>query len=267
GWSGKQHACAQLARAAQHDRLLFMDADVRLAPDALNRMVRRLDRGKAAMISGFPREETGSFVEHLLIPMIHVLLLGFLPIPAMRIWLSPGFGAACGQLIMVRRGAYEDAGGHGAIRASRHDGLTLPRAFRRHRHMTDLFDATDLAACRMYEGQAETVEGFMKNANEGMATPRALPVWTLLLFGGQVMPILLLIFGAVNGMSLLAWNTAALAVLAGYGMRAALAVQFRQSWLGVLLHPIGVLWVLAIQWRALLRSVSGRTTVWRGRPA
>lgn len=265
GWSGKQHACAQLARAARFDLLLFMDADVRLAPDALKRMANRLAGDKASMISGFPREETGSFVEHLLIPMIHVLLLGFLPIWAMRRWRSPGFGAACGQLIMVRRDAYEKAGGHAAIKASRHDGLKLPRAFRRNGDMTDLFDATDLAACRMYEGAAETVNGFAKNANEGMATPIALPIWTVLLFGGQVMPTLLLMFGAVNGMSPSAWTAAAIAVLTGYGMRMAFAARFRQSWLGVLLHPVGVMLVLAIQWRALVHAFSGRSTAWRGR--
>ena len=29
GWNGKQHACWQLANAANYDRLLFLDADVR----------------------------------------------------------------------------------------------------------------------------------------------------------------------------------------------------------------------------------------------
>jgi hypothetical protein len=265
GWSGKQYACAQLAHASRHDRLLFMDADVRLAPDALGRMVHRLDSGEAAMISGFPREQTGSFVEHLLIPMIHFLLLGFLPIMMMRRRGGPGFGAACGQLIMVRRDAYEQAGGHAAVRSSRHDGLTLPRAFRRHGRMTDLFDATDLASCRMYDGASETMNGFMKNATEGMATAAALPIWTLLLFGGQVMPACLLIYGMLNGMNALAWGAAASATLLGYALRGLLAVRFRQSWLGVLLHPIGILAVLVIQWRALGRSLLGKATAWRGR--
>ena len=38
GWCGKQHACWILARAAHHPLLVFLDADVRVVPDALARM-------------------------------------------------------------------------------------------------------------------------------------------------------------------------------------------------------------------------------------
>ena len=39
GWNGKQHACMQLAKAATFDRLVFLDADVRLKPDSLRKML------------------------------------------------------------------------------------------------------------------------------------------------------------------------------------------------------------------------------------
>ena len=38
GWCGKQHACSQLGELAKHDVFVFIDADVRLTPDALVRM-------------------------------------------------------------------------------------------------------------------------------------------------------------------------------------------------------------------------------------
>ena len=38
GWCGKQHACHVLASFARHPLLLFIDADVRLAPGGLERM-------------------------------------------------------------------------------------------------------------------------------------------------------------------------------------------------------------------------------------
>ena len=37
GWNGKQHACWALAAAARYDILCFVDADVRLAPEAISR--------------------------------------------------------------------------------------------------------------------------------------------------------------------------------------------------------------------------------------
>ncbi len=192
GWCGKQHACALLAVSAQHPLVLFQDADVRLEPDGLARMVAFLDRSGADLASGIPRQETGTFVERLVIPVIHFVLLGFLSMRRMRRSSAPWFGAGCGQLFLVRRSAYERAGGHAAIRASLHDGVALPRAFRRAGLRTDLCDATGVAHCRMYQSGSEVWRGLAKNATEGMAAPAVIVPATLLLLGGQVVPVLLL---------------------------------------------------------------------------
>ena len=265
GWSGKQHACHVLAGLAKHGRLVFMDADVRLAPDALGRMGGFLDRGGAKLASGFPRELTGGLGEALVIPLIHFLLLGYLPVWAMRRGLSPGLGAGCGQLFIADREAYREAGGHAAIRASLHDGIKLPRAFRASGHMTDLFDATDLADCRMYSGLGEVWAGFSKNATEGMATPRALPLWTVLLFGGQVLPFLLLAAAGPLGWGSPVALLGGIAAGAALAFRLVMARRFRQSVPAALLHPLGILLVLAIQWTALVRARRGRPATWRGR--
>lgn len=265
GWSGKQHACHVLAGLAKHGRLVFMDADVRLAPDALGRMGGFLDRGGAKLASGFPRELTGGLGEALVIPLIHFLLLGYLPVWAMRRSPSPGLGAGCGQLFIADREAYREAGGHAAIRASLHDGIKLPRAFRAAGHRTDLFDATDLADCRMYSGLGEVWSGFSKNATEAMATPKALPLWTVLLFGGQVLPFLLLAAAVPLGWDSPVALLSGIAAGAALAFRLAMAWRFRQSVPAALLHPLGILLVLAIQWTALVRARRGRPATWRGR--
>ncbi len=262
GWSGKQHACHVLARLARYPNLMFVDADVRLAPDAAARLAAFRETSGAGLVSGFPRQETKTVGEKLVVPFIHVLLLGYLPIFLMRKQSAPALGAGCGQLFLAWRDAYEQAGGHAAIRASLHDGITLPRAFRRAGVMTDICDATDVAACRMYRGFGETWRGFGKNATEGMARPVALPVWTLLLGGGHVLPFLLLAAAPAGSPAFL---MAALAVVGIWGMRFALARRFRQSLLGAALHPVGMVLVLLIQWQALFRSLAGRQTSWRGR--
>lgn len=265
GWSGKQHACHVLAGLARYDVLLFQDADVRLAPDAVGRSAAFLLASGAGLASGFPRQETGTLAEALVVPQIHTLLLGYLPMVGLRFTRHPGFGAACGQFILVRRDAYERAGGHAAIRRSLHDGVTLPRAFRRAGIATRLFDATDLATCRMYRGFAEVWDGFSKNATEGMATPVALPVWTALLLGGHILPWLLLAAALVWPMPAAALSVAVTAALAVAALRIGQALRFRQSLPGALLHPAGVAVMLAIQWNALLRARRGRPATWRGR--
>jgi glycosyltransferase involved in cell wall biosynthesis len=79
GWCGKQFACLALARLASHDVLVFLDADVRLYPSGLARMVAFLQESKSELVSGFPHQEVRSFYERLLLPLMHFLLLGFLP--------------------------------------------------------------------------------------------------------------------------------------------------------------------------------------------
>lgn len=260
GWNGKQHACARLAEAASHDWLVFMDADVRLSPDALTRMVAFMEHNWADLGSGIPHQVTVSFWEKLVIPQIHFLLLGFLPIRRMRKRSHPSYGAGCGQLFIARRDAYEATGGHGAIGASRHDGIKLPRLFRSLGFRTDLFDATDIASCRMYRNGGDVWRGFLKNATEGLAAPKVIAPFTALLVFGQLLPFWL-VWRECDARML-----SLLAVALAYYPRWMAAMLYRQSWLGALLHPVGVLVVLAIQWTALVRHVAGWTTNWKGRP-
>jgi hypothetical protein len=270
GWCGKQHACAVLAEraAAGFDLLAFVDADVRLAPDGLARAVAFLEESGADLVSGFPRQETGSFLERLLLPLMHFLLLGFLPLARMRQSRHPSYGAGCGQLFLVRRAAYSEAGGHGAIRSSLHDGVKLPRALRRAGFATDLFDATEVASCRMYRGAGEVWRGLSKNATEGVAAPAAIVPFTLLLAGGQVLPPALLLAALVPLVRLLpveAVVLAALGTVAGLVPRLAATRRFRQPLAGALLHPLAIAVFLVLQWTALLRQLAGRPAGWKGR--
>ncbi|GAN77439.1 glycosyltransferase [Acidisphaera rubrifaciens] len=257
GWSGKQHACATLATLATHDLFVFVDADVRLSPTALARMAGYMQRHDVGLASGFPRQVTVTWAERLLLPMIHVLLIGYLPMPLMGMFGAAGLGAGCGQLFIARRADYARAGGHAAIRASLHDGVTLPRAFRRAGSMTGLFDATGFASCRMYADAAQVWEGLSKNATEGLATPVGLPVWTCLLLGGHVLPWLLLLFAP----SLAAVG----AVGASLGLRLLVALRFRQHPADAWMQPVSVLALLWLQYAARWRAARGRPATWRGR--
>ncbi len=263
GWCGKQHACATLAEHASHPLLVFVDADVRLAPSGLARMAAFLRASRADLISGVPYQETVTLGEKLLIPLIHFLLLGFLPLHRMRRSAHPAYGAGCGQLFMAGREAYAKAGGHAAIRASLHDGITLPRAFREAGFMTDLFDATDIATCRMYRSWSEVWSGLAKNAGEGLATPTMIGPATLLLLGGQVLPVLCLLGARPLTWTGLAW--AGLGVVAAYYPRWQSWRRFRQSGLGAWLHPISIILLLGIQWYAFISIRLGRPQRWKGR--
>jgi hypothetical protein len=269
GWCGKQHACWQLARAARHDVWVFLDVDVSLTPDAVARAVAFLDTSAAALASGFPRQATTSFLDWLLLPLIHFILLGFLPLARSRQDGSPRLAAGCGQLFVTRRSDYERAGGHEAIRASLHDGVKLPRAYRGAGLRTDIFDATDVATCRMYERDADVWRGLSKNATEGIGSPATIVPFTILLAGGQILPVVLAAVGLATGWRGWPWwaiPVAVAAAIVSFVPRLLDAARFRQSVASALAHPLGVAVFLAIQWTALVRKLLGLKTSWRGRP-
>ena len=264
-WCGKQHACYQLSLLAKYEVITFLDADVRLGPVALKRMVGFLRTSGASLVSGFPRQETGTLGEKLIVPLIHWLLLCYLPLSRMRQSLQVGLGAGCGQWFLTTAEAYRQVGGHGhpMVRASLHDGVKLPRAYRQYGLKTDLCDAREDATCRMYRSTNQVWNGFAKNAREGLGAPGFIWIWTILLTLGHLLPFALLPF--VNSLTPYFSTVLVASVGCSLAPRIHAAVRFEQSWIGVVFHPLSILALLAIQWYATLRVWLGRPVGWKGR--
>lgn len=265
GWSGKQYACWQLGQAAGAEECVFLDADVRLAPDALARAVGLRQQLGVDLLSGFPRQQVETPGEQLLIPLIHVILLCFLPFGLMRWTRMVSAAAGCGQMFLTTGTAYRASGGHSLIRQSLHDGVMLPRAYRLAGLRTDLFDASDLATCRMYAGFGETWQGLLKNAVEGFAKPGVLPVITGLIGLSSVLPVILLALLILRWVPEQSAVLVAIACVFSYLPRLVCCVRYDRAWCGAVLHPAGMLVFLVIQWVALVRKWLGREVQWRQR--
>jgi len=264
GWNGKQFGCKQLAEAADYSILVFIDADVRLKPDALKRLVACHDATGVGLLSVFPHQETITILEKWIIPLMHFVLLGYCPLHRMRTDPSPALAAGCGQLFMTDQEAYTIAGTHAAIRGSRHDGVKLPRAYRKAGLRTDVYDGGELADCRMYHSASEVIRGVLKNATEGLAGPKLILPFTILLIGGSVLPVCILAWSGVTG-EMFAGIVAVIALLVGHVPRLLAAIKLRQSWLGVFCHAPATLLFVVLQWVAFLSHLAGHQVAWRGR--
>jgi len=266
GWCGKQHACYQLAEHARFDTFLFLDADVTVDPDAIARSVAFLNQSKVDLGSGFPHQETPTAAGWLLLPLIHFVLLGYLPLSRSRLSNDSSLAAGCGQLFITTRSAYDRAGGHATIKSSLHDGIMLPRAFRKAGLRTDIFDASDIASCRMYETNRDVFQGITKNATEGIGSPKTIIPFTILLGGGEVAPALL--FASMFSGTSHSWiviTATFFGLILSYFPRLITLNRFRQSAGSVFFHPLAVGVFLAVQWFALGRSLLGIKTSWKGR--
>jgi hypothetical protein len=279
GWNGKQHGCWVLAQETDAPLMLFLDADVRVASEAVGRCVGEMQARKVALLSGFPRQILGGWMERMLLPLIHFVLLGLLPMGRMRKTTKVAYAAGCGQFFLAEREAYFACGGHAAIRDTRHDGLRLPEEFRRHGLRTDLVDLTGLAEVRMYDSARAVWMGLAKNATEGLGSPRRIVPVTVLLLVGQVLPMVAagfwIAFWVSNALVGATFDDARAAVvvtvlltvalLGSYVPRVIAVRKFRQPVMSAVLHPVGIVMLLGVQWYALVRQVFRRPVEWRER--
>ncbi len=263
-WNGKQYACYQLVNAALNEHVLFLDADVQLQPSALACLLALKQRSQVALLSAFPKQLMGSPLELAVVPLMHYILLGFLPFNRMRRSTHPAYAAGCGQLFLTTKTEYQAAGTHAAIRGSRHDGIKLPKAYRAAGLSTDVVDGTRLAACRMYSGAAEVVRGVLKNADEGIANPRAIMPFSVLLLGSTLLPLLLLI-GAVIGHHFIIAAIACVALVTVHVPRFMAIRDLQQPVTSALLHVPAITAFVFLQWIALAMSLLGRKVTWKNR--
>ncbi|MGH9190595.1 MAG: glycosyltransferase [Acidimicrobiales bacterium] len=164
GWLGKPRACAAGAEGAANEWLAFVDADVVLHPAALASMAAATRSSSTSIAGGL---ECRSFWERALLVELGLALV--------QEGLPPEF--AGGQCFLVRRDAYEAAGGHAheRVRGSVVDDRDLARLLGGH----DARLAPKLMTARMYEGLADLRAGLVKN--QAGLHPKALPhlAWLL----------------------------------------------------------------------------------------
>lgn len=271
GWNGKQHACWRMSQDAKGDWLVFTDADVRFEPGCISRALAAATILKAELISTFPRQITGSLSEALAVPMIFFVLFSYLPMGMMRNSNSAAASAGCGQFLMITRKAYNASGGHASFKDSMHDGVKMPREARRAGFHSDLFDGTDLISVRMYRGFSQTWRGFAKNAFEGLGSLGLLLFFTFAHLLAHILPWIVLptllicaAFGPLDAAQQRALLLAGTCVVLNLFQRMLLSYRFRQGVAPVLLHPIGVLMMTAIQWHSYYLARTNQRA-WRGR--
>jgi GT2 family glycosyltransferase len=186
-WVGKNWACSRAMEQVSSDWVLFLDADVRLAPATLRRALGQAVEEQADLFSLAPRLCCGCLAEWMVQPIMASLLgLGF-PIEAANDPADPTAFAA-GPFMLFRRSAYDAIGGHRALAGEVVEDLALARRIKggglRLRYLLGL-DAVDL---RMYSDFAALWEGWSKNWFAGLdrSVARALgaSAVVLLLFSG-----------------------------------------------------------------------------------
>jgi cellulose synthase/poly-beta-1,6-N-acetylglucosamine synthase-like glycosyltransferase len=162
GWVGKNHALWVGAQAARCDRMLFTDADTVLLPDAAHRAMENAQRYDAALVSYSPEQITQTALERALIPFIYCRLAREFSFAAVNDPALPD-AAANGQFILIRRDAYEKAGGHGAIARTVLEDVALARRVKQAGFGLHFAPGEGIARTRMYRSFGAMWQGWTKN--------------------------------------------------------------------------------------------------------
>lgn len=254
GWLAKPWACHQLARATAADVLVFVDADVRVAPHGLAATVDLLRRTGLDLVSPHPRQRAEGPAERLVQPLLAWSWLATLPLGVAERSPRPSLSAANGQLLAVDARAYRAAGGHPPDQVL--DDLALVRALKRHGRRGVVADGTRVAECRMYHGAAEVRAGYTKSLWAAFGTrPRAAAIVGLLALV-HVVPALAALGGSRVGL---------VGYLAGVASRVLAARRTGTRPGDAVAHPVSVLAVAALTVDSWRRRRAG-TLRWRGRP-
>jgi hypothetical protein len=170
-WLGKPHACHQLAQAATGSVLVFLDADVRLAPHALAATVGLLRGADLDLVSPYPRQLAETTSERLLQPLLTWSWLTTLPVALVERSSRESLSAANGQLIAVDAAAYRASGGHAVVRDRVLDDIGLMRAVKRSGGRAGVADGSRVALCRMYTDWSQVRDGYGKSLWEAFGSP------------------------------------------------------------------------------------------------
>ena len=248
GWLGKPHACQQLADAADpaSEVLVFLDADVVLAPGGLAATVALLNG--LDLVSPYPRQEAPG-ATRLVQPLLQWSWLTFLPLRLAERSPQPSLSAANGQLLAVRRAAYDRAGGHAVVRDEVVEDVALLRAIKATGGLGGVADGTDIAVCRMYDSWSALVAGYTKSLH---TVPLLTPVLLVVLY---VVPAVAAVRGSRAGRQ---------AYLLGVLGRVISARRTGGPLLDSLAHPVSVAALVALTGRSRLAARRGELT-WKGR--
>ncbi|MBL8087093.1 MAG: glycosyltransferase [Chthonomonas sp.] len=256
GWTGKNHACAQLARAASEafdgEWMLFLDADVKPKPGFVQ-AVRNMaaTRGvRNPVLTGMPEllGARGDLLENAYLLWVPWILGCANPLGIVA-RLGVGHNRFLnGQFVLWRASTYWDVNPHETLRDVILEDVRIGRLLAKRGIRVEVMDLSQVMAVRMYHSFREALDGMSKNSYEITGTLAGTLAMAAFFFG-------------LAGLSLTPPGWAYL-LLMGSGIITCLAVR-RSVWLAPLM-PL----VLVAAGYTFLRSAHWHlkgAVQWKGR--
>jgi chlorobactene glucosyltransferase len=263
GWVGKNWACDVGYRAATASYLLFTDADLRYDPAAVATTIDWAEKEHADLATLAPTVEVRTFWEKVVLPFYVQLVLTYFRTP--RVNLDDSHTAmANGQFTLVRRDAYEEVGGHVAVRGFVLEDVALARRFRAAHKRLRVAWAPQLLSTRMYRDRREMFEGLKKNVHDTRFSAARQIAFLAGIVGLYWLPLAVLPLGIWTG-SLLLTVLGLVVYAAWFAKHALFARAIGMSGGYGLLFPVAAGFYVVLLIASLRDGLRGRPVSWKGR--
>lgn len=260
GWLGKCHALDRGAGYGNGEWLVFIDADVQLAPEALRMAMGYAVRANADHVTLFPRMLWGDPFEAALLTFFAMALeIGFKSWKVESRALDSYIGI--GAFNMIRRSLYRSFGGHHALRMEIADDMKLAYLAKKHGGRSMAVRAESQVQVRWRRGVFDTVRALERSAFPGVGFDwgqviAASLFFTLVMLAPYILPIfsdsITVLVPSFISIGIIIW---------AYALEA--QDQDIPIWIGIL-HPIAcILFVYAIL-RSAIVTTSRKGLSWRG---
>lgn len=257
GWVGKNWACAQLARLARGDVLIFCDADVHAARGAVQQTISLMHEHSAAVATAIPRQRFSGWLDRAVVPLVTQLpVAALLPLRLASRSPRPSLVMGNGQWMAFTRSAYHRTGGHEAVRGEVVEDLVLARRAKEVGVRVVMAAAPRTLEVTMYRRASDVREGFTKNLYPLMGGR-----WTTVSVLATLHFLVLIVPWAVPlAIGSAGWLPLALLL----ALRLASGALFGMDIRSLALHPLGSV-ALAFVAAASIASHRAKNVTWKGR--
>jgi chlorobactene glucosyltransferase len=266
GWTGKNWACHQLSEAARGDILIFMDADTYMKPEALSATVGAMTDNQIDLLSALPAEETVTWGEKFIVPIIHWAISCFVPLVLAFKKRIPALSISHGQYMCFKAEAYNKIGGHAAIRNQVVEDKAISRLITLSGMKWRLFDGTASLSCRMYRSSKEASEGLIKNLFPFFAynIPLFVFVWIWLIVVFWQPIVTLVLFASGLDISRVYLILSIISIVVSLVIWGLFYFRFRFPFYLTFLYPVIQVVFSTVALSSMVRNMKG-TAVWKGR--
>ena len=269
-WVGKNWACHLGYKQAKGDLLMFTDGDSIHSPDSLTKTVSFMQETNVDLVTLAPAAILRSFWEKLLQPPIFWLIMMFVGGKWVNDDSKPRWALGNGQYLLFKRPAYEQVGGHAAVRNRISEDYSLGRLIKAQGLKLRMVTASDALGVRMYSSLPEIWRGWRKNfysvsGNHPLfrATYRLLLLFTFL-----VLPYAVFGYGLylvpINPLNIFLVTGAFMAFFLWLGL-IILDRSIKVNPIYALLLPIAITLYIGIGLDSTIRGALGMGFSWKGR--